>query len=45
MTIRRRPRRGRLAAALVLAGAVLYLVAATAGSSTVQGALERRRPP
>ena len=41
MTIRRRPRRGRLAAALVLAGAVLYLVAATAGSSTVQGALER----
>ena len=41
MTIRRRPRRGRLAAALVLAGAVLYLVAATAGSSPVQGALER----
>lgn len=41
MTIRRRPRRGRLAAALVLTGAVLYLVAATAGSSTVQGALER----
>lgn len=41
MTIRRRPRRGRLAAALVLAAAVLYLVAATAGSSTVQGALER----
>ena len=41
MTIRRRPRRGRLAATLVLAGAVLYLVAATAGSSTVQGALER----
>ncbi len=41
MTIRRRPRRGRLAAALVLTAAVLYLVAATAGSSTVQGALER----
>ena len=41
MTIRRRPRRGRLAATLVLTAAVLYLVAATAGSSTVQGALER----
>ena len=40
MTIRRKPRRGRQAAALVLAGAVLYLVAATAGSSTAKGALE-----
>ena len=40
MTIRRRPGGGRKVLAAALAGSVLYLVAATAGSSTARGALE-----
>lgn len=40
MTIRRRPGGGRKLAAVLVAGAVLYLVAATAGSPTARAAVE-----